>query len=353
MEILTMLLFFIPLVLVLWLANFSYRKRIEGETQSERVFKLLAYGLLFLLYGGLIVLGVGAQVLGLVAQAGLTSNLEVVLEAGGLSADAFARVGLGLWAPSLLGLALLTRPARRLAARITAVDPSNPVHAVALALIPLIFVNLLVTLGLGLGNLAEMMEAGAAAGADFNPLPSLWTQNLVFVLMAMVGVGLLARRTLRGTLNRLGIVAPTVPQAIVGVLAGVLLVPVVILLEYLAGLLGLGADPDVARLTEQLIGPLTMSIPGVLTLGLAAALGEESVFRGALQPKFGLVLTTLLFALLHSQYGFTFSTVAVFGVGLVLGLLRLRANTTTAMITHAVYNMSLGLIAYFGWLQNL
>lgn len=65
------------------------------------------------------------------------------------------------------------------------------------------------------------------------------------------------------------------------------------------------------------------------------------------------MFTSLLFALLHSQYGVSFATVAVFGVGLILGLLRQRANTTTAMIAHAVYNMSLGLIAYFGWLQNL
>lgn len=353
MEILTLLLFFMPLVLVLWLANFSHRKRIEGEAQSERVFKLLAYGLLFLLYGGLFLLGLGAQAVGLLAQSGIVGDVDVALEAGGLSAGALSQVGFGLWAPSLLGLALLTRPARRLAARVTSIDPSNPVHAVALALIPLILVNLLVTLGLGLGNLAEMMEVGAAAGADFNPLPSVWTQNIVFVLMALIGVGLLARRTLPGTLNRLGIVSPTVPQAILGVLAGVLLAPAVIFIEFAASKIGLGADPDVARLTEQLIGPLTTSASGIMTLGLAAALGEESIFRGALQPKFGLVITTLLFALLHSQYGFTFSTVAVFGVGLVLGLLRLRANTTTAMITHAVYNMSLGLIAYFGWLQNL
>ncbi len=96
-----------------------------------------------------------------------------------------------------------------------------------------------------------------------------------------------------------------------------------------------------------------MSAPGIMTLGLAAALGEESIFRGTLQPKFGLLLTTVLFALLHSQYGISFSTVAVFLVGLILGVLRLRANTSTSMITHAVYNMSLGLISYLGWLQNL
>jgi hypothetical protein len=102
-----------------------------------------------------------------------------------------------------------------------------------------------------------------------------------------------------------------------------------------------------------MIGPLTQSGFGILTLGLAAALGEETVFRGAMQPRFGLLLTSILFALLHSTYGLTLSTLLVFIVGLVLGLLRLRYNTTTAMITHAVYNISLGVIAYLGILENV
>ena len=69
--------------------------------------------------------------------------------------------------------------------------------------------------------------------------------------------------------------------------------------------MGWGLDEDVQRLTEVLIGPLLGSIPGILTLGLAAGIGEETLFRGALQPRFGLLITSLLFALLHSQYGIT------------------------------------------------
>ncbi len=110
---------------------------------------------------------------------------------------------------------------------------------------------------------------------------------------------------------------------------------------------------EVERLTEQLIGPLAQSAPGILTLGLAAALGEESIFRGALQPRFGLLLTTVLFALLHSQYGISVSTLLVLIVGLALGVVRTRFNTTTAMIVHAVYNMTLGLITYLGVMQNI
>jgi membrane protease YdiL (CAAX protease family) len=171
-------------------------------------------------------------------------------------------------------------------------------------------------------------------------------------IMALVGVGWLARRPFGSALERLGVVVPTWRQAAAGMGTGLLLVPAIILLEHLFSRVGMGPNPDVERLTEQMIGPLVASVPGILTLGLAAALGEETIFRGAMQPRFGLFLTAAIFALLHSNYGITLSTLLVFLVGLVLGVLRLRWNTTTSMIAHAIYNMTLGVIAYLGVMQN-
>jgi hypothetical protein len=49
---------------------------------------------------------------------------------------------------------------------------------------------------------------------------------------------------------------------------------------------------------------------------------------------------------MHNNYGFSMSTIVVFGLGLILGLVRIRANTTTSMIVHAVYNSTLGVLAY-------
>ncbi len=277
---------------------------------------------------------------------------DAAAPASGFAADRLPWMGGALVGFSLLGLFLLTRPARRLFARFTPIDPTHPVHAVALSMSAMVLVNLAFTFAVGLENLADMIQASGQAGAQSNPAPALWAQNITFVLLGLVGVGFLSRRSLRASLIRLGIVVPTIRQAIVGVVVALALVPLVIATEALASRLGLGADAGVERLTEQLVGPLTQSVFGILTLGLAAALGEETIFRGALQPRFGLVFTAALFALLHSQYGLSFSTVAVFVVGLILGVLRVRANTTTSMITHAVYNMSLGLIAYLGLMQN-
>jgi hypothetical protein len=214
-----------------------------------------------------------------------------------------------------------------------------------------VLVNLLFTLGIGLTNLADTLESSTAAGAPYNITALIWVQDIAMLAMALVGVGWLSRRDQRSSLDRLAVVAPTWKQAAIGLGAGLAMIPLVLLLERLASQVGLGANPDVERLTEQMLGPMLTSLPGVLTLGLAAALGEESVFRGALQPRFGLILTAMLFALLHSNYGITLSTVLVLGVGLVLGVLRLRYNTTASMLAHAMYNIGLGLITYLGLLK--
>jgi membrane protease YdiL (CAAX protease family) len=135
---------------------------------------------------------------------------------------------------------------------------------------------------------------------------------------------------------------------LIGVGLAFVLVSAVLAVQAVASLFGFGQDADVEKLTEQLLGPLFSSPLGILTLGLSAALGEETLMRGAAQPRLGLIYTSFLFALLHSNYGITLSTWVVFGVGIVLGLVRIRFNTSTAMVVHATYNMLLGMMAALG-----
>jgi len=368
-DILLTLALFVPLLLILWVANLAERKRVEtlvdsareptgdlvrkSASNSARVLSLIAYTALVVLYGLAMLFGLLFQGLGWLAQSS-ASGFAVSLQTRGLDPAALPEMGMALWLPALLGLILLLPPVRRWFGHwISGFDSRSPVHAVALSYISLILVNLLFTLAVGLDTLAGMLESEAAAGIQFNPTGGIWAQDVTLAIMAVIGVGWLARRGLGLALARLGIVVPTWRQTLVGLGVGLLMAPVALLVEFLAGLVGFGENPDVARLTEQMIGPLMTSAPGILTLGLAAALGEESIFRGALQPRFGLILTSLLFALVHSNYGLSFSTLLVFLIGLILGLLRRRFNTSTAMLAHATYNMSLGVITFLGLLQNM
>ena len=66
MDVVSTILIFIPFLVILWLANLSYRKRIEGDTRNERTLKLLAYGFLFLLYAVLMLFGMGLFGVGLI-----------------------------------------------------------------------------------------------------------------------------------------------------------------------------------------------------------------------------------------------------------------------------------------------
>jgi uncharacterized protein len=347
METLTTILIFVPFVFILWLVNLAYRKQVEGQVESAKALKWISYGLVIALYVGILFLGLLLQVVGFLAQ----SIDAAALPVGAMSLDRLPLFAVSLWVPAMIGLVLLTYPVRRLFARFTPLDPTSPIQAVALSYSALVLLNLLATLGIGLDNLAKTLEQQAATGLNFNAIPLLWAQDITMVVMGLVGVGWLSRRSLGSALKRLAIVRPTLVQIGIGLAAGLLLAPVVIGLEYLLGRVGIKAGADVERLTEQLIGPLATSIPGILTLGLAAALGEETVFRGALLPRFGLILTTLLFALLHSTYGISVATLIVFGVGLILGLLRMRYNTATSMVAHATYNMTLGLVAMLGILK--
>jgi membrane protease YdiL (CAAX protease family) len=75
-----------------------------------------------------------------------------------------------------------------------------------------------------------------------------------------------------------------------------------------------------------------------LLLGVSAGVGEELALRGALQPKLGVFLTSLLFALLHVQYSW-FGVGIILVLGLLLGTIRNRTSTTVAILVHALYDM--------------
>ncbi|HHB89934.1 MAG TPA: CPBP family intramembrane metalloprotease [Anaerolineae bacterium] len=344
--------FFTPFILLLWLANVADKRR--GEDGASRLPRVLVYGLLVGMWVALLAAGVFAVVMGVAYQryADVAAMAETY-RAKGLDPEviiplmqSLPRLGSGIVLIALGGLLILWPATRRLLARRLAIDPESMVHAVALSYSVVIFINLWLVLGMGVDTFLKMVETRSATE---EVIPSqliafIWGQDIALAVMALVGVGWLSRRSWREALQRLGLVWPAWRDVGVGVGLALgmffMLIPYGLLLE----LVGLGIDVEIEKLTEELLGPLTNSLPGVLTLGLAAALGEELVFRGALQPRFGIFVTALLFAFTHSQYVISAATFYVFLLGLILGWVRVRRNTSTAMILHATYNLIIGFL---------
>jgi hypothetical protein len=171
--------------------------------------------------------------------------------------------------------------------------------------------------------------------------------------MALAGVGLLMRRDLRATLERLSLRWMTARQW------GLVILIILFFMTFDYTVLWVWQQlwpashilvSDITtNLFSDLVGPLA-----ALAVSLSAGIGEELLFRGALQPRFGLVLTSLLFAIGHAHYGLSPAIVEVFAVGLVLGLVRLRTNTTTCLVIHAGYDfLELLLLPYVPYLLSV
>ena len=106
---------------------------------------------------------------------------------------------------------------------------------------------------------------------------------------------------------------------------------------------------------RQVIGLLrrTRLGPGSLALVAAGAgLGEELLFREALQPLLGLWITSALFALVHGtvlasrSWSALACTALLLAGGIVLGLLYERAGLLAAVWAHALYDWAMLLLAW-------
>ena len=80
-----------------------------------------------------------------------------------------------------------------------------------------------------------------------------------------------------------------------------------------------------------------------------AGTGEELLFRGALQPRVGILLASLLWASFHLQYTChglpSASNLYILLLGLVFGALRKRFGLGTAIAAHITYDATILL----GW----
>jgi uncharacterized protein len=213
-------------------------------------------------------------------------------------------------------------------------DPDSQVHITGIVLSCLLLAGVITSFvaGGGLEGLAQSIES-----TGINATDTLFT-GLLEVLAAALSVGYAIRRDGRQTLERLGLVAPDARQIRYGVGAGALLAVAAILYGTLWELL---APSDQLQEQTQAIEQLTLalsSLPVALLVSIAAAVGEEIFIRGALQPVFGIFLSSIFFTLLHTQYLITPSLLLIFGISVAFGLLRQRFNTTTAVIAHFVYN---------------
>jgi membrane protease YdiL (CAAX protease family) len=239
----------------------------------------------------------------------------------------------GGWLIMGLGLALvlpLIKPFRALLGRVTPMDASSPIDMMGLGII------LAVSVYFGYSLIAAPVQPGDLEPASIG---ALIVNVITFAALGYFAVGLFVYRSPRQATSRLGLTVPKPTDVLVGL---VTVIPA-FLLSFIGSLLTVAFQPDVLDSLTETTQDLTSGIQtpiGALVLGASTGIGEELLFRGAIQPRYGIILTSALWALLHTQYQFSFVILGLFGVGILFGLIRKYVGTTAVVIAHAVYNIA-------------
>jgi uncharacterized protein len=291
----------------------------------------------------------------LVAALGTLTALGLFLRAtsggaSGLEQLTFVAAGGAAVLVGIAGVGLCVAPLRRVMdGRLGSTFWTDPPTFLALWLFVVVLANNVVSLLLFLAepDASRLFPDRLSPGA-------ILTNQLPFLAIALLGVGVGIRRNLRETLDRLGYRPISLKQ--LGIV--VLFVGGAFELSIAADALFAALQPDLYRqvgeISDNLFNPRGLSpasaVLFALLVGVGAGLGEETLFRGAVQPVLGIAATSVLFASMHVQYGPSLLLVHVFLLSVGLGLLRRYINTTASVLAHAGYN-ALGIILpyFLGW----
>jgi len=203
----------------------------------------------------------------------------------------------------------------------------------------------LTALQLGIGLVARWVYfAVSGLGLDPNSyVPNDWASplraELPLVALALAAVGFGISRRWRPAFRRLGVVRPKWWHPFLAAMAALFLLGLVPFANHLTYVLMPNTYFAIAAVGQRTAGPGGIGV--ALVYGTLAGIGEETMFRGALQLRAGVIVAAIAFAMSHIQYGVSPILGLVLLSALTFGVLRNVANTTVAMMAHAGYNLLL------------
>ncbi len=301
----TVSLFAFIVVLVAVISAWSHR------AQNNRTLLIALYVVTAAISGVTLMVAISSMIVNVNGSRGSVTFNSVLI----------AVVALGIGLP-------LIRPFRVLLSSVMPFDPNSSADMIGLSVL------LATALYFGGTSLQEQANINVpSVGAT-----DLISQAMALVFIAYFGVGFLITRDARDATQRLGLKSISFREFgqavfLVAALFGVTIV---------ASLLTVAFEPNLDKQIQQNLGAMTQNLSsfgGALLLGISAGVGEEILFRGAVQPRYGIVFTSIVFASLHVQYGISLTVLGIFFVSVLLGIERRRVNTTASLVTHVVYDV--------------
>jgi membrane protease YdiL (CAAX protease family) len=218
--------------------------------------------------------------------------------------------------------------------------PGAPISWLAVFLVfESLAANLSAASGVGGGQPAGTPSLRPSAGPTAR---DLMLGEIPFLAIGIAAVGPMVRRSVRETAERLGLWPLRVPWWVIGVGAGIVLVPVggwvVDLLNHLATA---SCVAQTSQAEQSIVGVGRTGLEQV-GIAIAAGVGEELLFRGALQPRVGILISSVVWASYHLQYMCNGvpspANLYLVLLGLVFGVLRKWGGLWPAILAHGVYD---------------
>ncbi len=135
-------------------------------------------------------------------------------------------------------------------------------------------------------------------------------------------------------------VAPWWQQLVFGVLAGVVV-------AWLAQrIIAAAFMKEVTARYSRMLGRFELTISEVVFISVCAGVGEEILFRGALQPIFGIGITSLFFVAIHGYLNPKDWRLSVYGIYMVLaiagiGWMAESLGLVAAILAHTIIDIYL------------
>jgi len=208
---------------------------------------------------------------------------------------------------------------------------------------------IVLTLILWVGVFGPLATLGTATGTDLSGV-GIWALFLLHILFAIslvawyfLGFLGFSGRSSFSWKRQFGLETPNLWREIgIGLVAGAGAWAAVLAVLILVGIIivAVGGDEAMPQEPSPLI-PWIAGLPIVVRLAVSASAGffEELFFRGFLQPRIGIALSTAFFVLAHANYEQPLMLVGIGLLSVIYGLLvRWRQNIWPAIVAHALFD---------------
>ena len=153
--------------------------------------------------------------------------------------------------------------------------------------------------------------------------------------LLFLGISFICKENFKNTLKKL-IGKLSLKKIILIVIVGlVAIVLYTIVLSLIFNALGINDHGEIIEKIKQFT-PLIVFMAIIL-----GPIGEEIFFRAFLVNRFGILISSIVFALAHFSYGSTIEIIGAFGIGLILAYIYKKSNSLIpCLLIHSIYNFS-------------